>query len=40
MVIDNRLAEGLNMRGKRGEKRAFDRLDICTIIIGNDSFGI
>jgi len=37
MVIDNHLAEWLNMGGKRGEKRAFGRLDISTIIIiGND----
>ncbi|CAI6367331.1 unnamed protein product [Macrosiphum euphorbiae] len=33
MVIDNRLAEGLNMGGKRGGKRAFGRLAICTLII-------
>lgn len=37
MVIDNRLAEGLNMGGKRVEKRAFGRLDISTIIIGNEN---
>jgi len=40
MVIDNLLAEGLNICGKRGRKRAFGRLDICIIIIGNDNFHV
>jgi len=33
MVFENHMAEGSNMEG-RGEKRAFGKTEICTIIIG------
>jgi len=33
-VLDNRVAEVINMEGRRGEKLAFGRLKLCTLIIG------
>jgi len=33
-VLDNRVAEMINMEGRRGEKLAFGRLELCTLIIG------
>lgn len=33
-ILDNRVAEFINMEGRRGEKLAFGRLELCTIIIG------
>ncbi|XP_060856450.1 uncharacterized protein LOC132934187 [Metopolophium dirhodum] len=31
-VLDNRVAEMINMEGRRGEKLAFGRLELCTLI--------
>lgn len=31
-VLDNRIAEMINMEGRRGEKLAFSRLELCTLI--------
>jgi len=33
-VLDNRVAEVINMEGRRGEKLAFGRLQLCTLKIG------
>jgi len=33
-VLDNRVAEMMNMEGRRGEKMAFGRLELCTLITG------
>lgn len=35
--MDNRLAEHINMEGRRGDKLAFARLDVCKIIIGTNN---
>jgi len=34
LTIDNRIAEKINMEGRRGDKLAFGRLEICKILIG------
>ena len=33
-ILDNRVAELINMEGRRGEKLAFGRLELCTLITG------
>lgn len=34
LTIDNRIAEKINMEGRRGDKLAFGRLEISKILIG------
>lgn len=34
IVMTNRVAENINMQGRRGEKLAFGDLGLCTIITG------
>jgi len=35
MIMQNRVAEYINMEGKRGEKTAFVKYKIFTILAGN-----